>query len=521
MNKRFEIEYDNSHNYLIINKLQTLLQICPYYCIFVIVCNTTDYKMDKTIKTYEMNDQIEQVTNKFGLYLRRQRTKDTLYITVCHLGQVYKIPTGICTQCGEIRARRWDSRNGEIMKKIMNVRLLITELMCNFADADILTIKNEIINNLNISVMNNSPKTRTPRASKVIKEVFDKNYTQDMASYGTYLTYLRRYISYLEYIKETDKRNGGDSLDKFKLEWIIDFRNWLSDNGLKPQTINTTVNFIVATINNYIAEDRRYMKYVAKIAGVTNIKQKITDKMVKSLNIEQINKFFAYTPTDKYEYITYDIFKLLILTGLRISDLQQILDGEYIQGENNTIAVKTKKKKTTANVILTKEVKELIDKYTGYHISKNYNEGLKKLFKNILPDDVIEYDEQNGRTVKHVETQLYNVITAHWGRHTMITYNRMKGEDIEKIRQQVGHSTDKMINQVYSHLNIKDENKLFAQKYTENPLKNKVTVIDKSKEYLKENMDNLVNAVKMGYGEEYLEVMEEMDEMDNINGDTL
>lgn len=38
LNKAFEIEYSNSHNYLIINKLQTLLQICPYYRIFVIVC---------------------------------------------------------------------------------------------------------------------------------------------------------------------------------------------------------------------------------------------------------------------------------------------------------------------------------------------------------------------------------------------------------------------------------------------------------------------------------------------------
>ena len=31
LNKRFEIEYSNSHNYLIINKLQTLLQICPIW----------------------------------------------------------------------------------------------------------------------------------------------------------------------------------------------------------------------------------------------------------------------------------------------------------------------------------------------------------------------------------------------------------------------------------------------------------------------------------------------------------
>lgn len=35
LNKRFEIEYDNSHNYLIINKLQTLLQICPILCFFL------------------------------------------------------------------------------------------------------------------------------------------------------------------------------------------------------------------------------------------------------------------------------------------------------------------------------------------------------------------------------------------------------------------------------------------------------------------------------------------------------
>ncbi len=485
---------------------------------FVNDCNTTDYKMNNSIKTYEMNSQFEQVTNNFGLYLRRQKTKDTLYITVCHDGQVYKIPTGVNVVCGQIRPRRWDSRDGEINKKLLSIRLLLSDLLCNFASADILTIKNEIKNKLNIEDMNKSPKSRTPRASKVITEVFEKNYNADMASYGTYRTHVRRFISYLEYIRENDKRNGGDSLDKFKMEWIVDFRNWLSDNNLKPQTIKLTVNFIVSLINTYIAEDRKYMKYVSKIDGISNIKKKVTEKINKSLNIEQINRFFAYKPQGKVEQKTYDVFKLLILTGLRISDLQQILNGDYVEGVNNTLVVKTKKKKTTANVILTKEVKKLIEKYMGYTIAHNFNENLKNLFKNILPDDMIEYDEQTGRTVKHIETQLYNVITAHWARHTMITYNRMKGEDIEKIRQQVGHANDKMINDVYSHLSASDENKLFAEKYTENPLKNKVTVIDKSKEYLKENMDSLIEAVAKGYGQEYLEIMEEMD---NINGDTL
>jgi len=468
---------------------------------------------------FEMNRKIEQVANKFGLFLRRQRTKDTLYITVCHKGQVYKIATGISTQCGLIRARRWDSRDGEINKKLLSIRLFMSDFMTNFANADILDIKNEITNHFNITNMaNNSPRTRTPRASKVINEAFETLYSPTKSTYRTYQTHVNRFIEYLQSLKESDKRSNGDSLDKFHLEWIIDFRNWLIDKGLSPKTIKITVNFIVSLINNYISEDRRYIKYVPKIANITNVKEKTTEKKEKYLNVRQINSFMNYSPKGKSQTKTYDIFKLMLLTGLRISDIQQLLNGEYSKGLNNTLIVKTKKTKETANVILTNDIQQLIEKYDGYTIPSSFNDNLKVLFKNILPNDKIEYDQQKGRTVEHVTTEIYNVISAHWGRHSFITYCVIKGMSKDQIKSMVGHADETMINQVYGHLTAEDENKLFAEKYTQNPLKNKVTVIDHSKEYLKENMDNLIDAVAKGYGNEYLEVMEEQD---NINGDTL
>ena len=81
----------------------------------------------------------------------------------------------------------------------------------------------------------------------------------------------------------------------------------------------------------------------------------------------------------------------------------------------------------------------------------------------------------------------------------------------------VGHSNDKMINQVYSHMQAEDENRLFAKKYVQDPLKkllkDKVKVVDNSAQYAKERYDELAEAVRQGCGQELLEAMEQIDEM--------
>ena len=199
----------------------------------------------------------------------------------------------------------------------------------------------------------------------------------------------------------------------------------------------------------------------------------------------------------------------MIITGLRISDVQQILYGHYIKGENNTLIVKTQKKKEIANVILDDTIKELIATYSEYKIPGNFNDSLKSLFKDVLPKDIIKYEEQHGCKVESVTESLYNVISAHWARHTFITYRRICGDPINKIRQMVGHSIDKMINQVYSHMQAEDENWLFTKKYVQDPLKtllkDKVKVIDNSVQYAKERYDELSEAVRQGYGQELLE----------------
>ena len=468
--------------------------------------------MENLHETYEMNECIER-SKTFGLYLRKQRTKDTLYITINDGGNIFKVSTGITCNCGLIRPRRWDSRNAELNRQIMLTRFFMCEELCNFASSDITTIKNVIFNHFR-TMANKTPKSRTPRASKVIVEALDALYQPTKKTYKSYRTHVNRFIDYVSSLK--DSRGGGDSLDKFKMEYIIDFRNYLTDNGLSPKTIKAAVNFIVPLINNYIAENRKYMKYVSKIEGISNVKDNTQDKKVKCLTVKQLEAFMNYIPTARQK-ATYDIFKLLIITGLRISDIQQILHGHYIKGENNTLIVKTQKKKEIANVILDDTIKELIATYSEYKIPGNFNDSLKSLFMDILPNDIVQYEEQHGRKVESVTESLYNVISAHWARHTFITYRRICGDPIDKIRQMVGHSNDKMINQVYSHMQAEDENRLFAKKYVQDPLKtllkDKVKVVDNSAQYAKERYDELAEAVKQGYGNELLEANEEIDEL--------
>ena len=116
-------------------------------------------------------------------------------------------------------------------------------------------------------------------------------------TYKSYRTHVNRFIDYVASLK--DSRGGGDSLDKFKMEYIIDFRNYLIDNGLSPKTIKAAVNFIVSFINNYIGENRKYMKYVSKIEGVSNVKDNTQDKNVKCLTVKQLEAFMNYIPTDR------------------------------------------------------------------------------------------------------------------------------------------------------------------------------------------------------------------------------
>lgn len=108
-------------------------------------------------------------------------------------------------------------------------------------------------------------------------------------TYKSYRTHVNRFIDYVASLK--DCRGGGDSLDKFKMEYIIDFRNYLTDNGLSPKTIKAAVN--------YIAENRKYMKYVSKIEGVSNVKDNTQDKKVKCLTVKQLEAFMNYIPTDR------------------------------------------------------------------------------------------------------------------------------------------------------------------------------------------------------------------------------
>ena len=62
-----------------------------------------------------------------------------------------------------------------------------------------------------------------------------------------------------------------------------------------------------------------------------------------------------------------DLFLLQCKCGQRVSDLKQLIMGNYTKDENNYILLKTQKESTTAYIYETEEIKEILDKLKHSH----------------------------------------------------------------------------------------------------------------------------------------------------------
>ena len=78
--------------------------------------------MENLHETYEMNECIER-SKTFGLYLRKQRTKDTLYITINDGGNIFKVSTGITCNCGLIQPKRHTSHTVHTSTALLTMSL--------------------------------------------------------------------------------------------------------------------------------------------------------------------------------------------------------------------------------------------------------------------------------------------------------------------------------------------------------------------------------------------------------------
>lgn len=166
-----------------------------------------------------------------------------------------------------------------------------------------------------------------------------------------------------------------------------------------------------------------------------------------------------------------DIFLLQIESGQRVSDLANILTGEYTVGQVDgyeCIILETKKEGVPAAVELTPKVRILLERIkTHKHVdpkefkkkadgkgNNTYNKAIRRITKKAGLDRIIVKIDTN----KIVEKKpLYKVITNHDARSTFITNKIRAGMTPDEIAVFTGHVNGEMIRRVYAQPTIEDK----------------------------------------------------------------
>ena len=276
--------------------------------------------------------------------------------------------------------------------------------------------------------------------------------------------------------------NGRDSLNHLKEDGLYKYRDYLA-NEVSRDRANKVISTLQIIINKVIATHPNFKKYGLKSVHIEKLKQPKRTEEEKgkiSLTNEEFNAFRNVELDNNTDKKYRDLFVLQTLIGCRLSDLQKIVNKEYSITDGYMVYVSQKTNVETL-VKLTDEIEEYLDNLEGIKIDKKtYNAKIKKIAEKANLNREIEViDTKGNKTIKPI----YKILTNHIARHTFIS-NGIKEKSADELKYESGHTNTQYINNVYTHLSIKD----------------KINILEKNKENSPQNTpSNEIEDLKRAY----------------------
>lgn len=263
---------------------------------------------------------------------------------------------------------------------------------------------------------------------------------------------------FIKYVKVT-KSKGTNDYYKYYLKVLN-----LNMGKLNCETINNDMilNFIIsqrdrnpnisnATLNKFIGTLKTVLLYSSNIE-LKFSKLKEQKKIIPTVSLIISNRIFNYyqkNMKDKNTFRNYVFLKLLLDTGLRLSEIINIklYNIDFI---TSSIHVRVTKTDVDRYVCFTESTRNLLNKFIVTNSINNY------IF--------YDFKTNNKMTTSSVESFIYRLkkklnigenITPHKWRHTFATNYLKNGGDLETLRLLLGHSNLKTT-QKYLHLNKQD-----------------------------------------------------------------
>ena len=303
--------------------------------------------------------------------------------------------------------------------------------------------------------------------------------------------YKNKMKSFTKYIKDC---NIDDSIELLAQRGLNSYQDYLLNEATKvkvgkmgggKESINQKCQFIAKLINEVLCCTNDFMDLAiqpVKYIALKRNKKNKEEGVHFPLDDKEIKAFGEVTDLNEKQILYRDIFILQCNCGQRVSDLKQLIMGNYTKDENNYILLKTQKESTPAYIYETEEIKEILDKlktyifdYKGrtclkageYRINLDnldndpqYNEAIKLIAKKANLNRIWTYRDAQDRPLSNPK---YKIISSHCARHTFATIMRAKGYGADKVCWMLGHADDTMVKQVYAH----NDNKLISKQLTE------------------------------------------------------
>ena len=310
------------------------------------------------------------------------------------------------------------------------------------------------------------------KASDLLERALEIIFSEKELSKNTKKNCLKKLNAFIKYIKDS---KVDDNLELLTQRGINDYQDYLRGKDCGIKDINQKCQFVVRLINVVLAYKNEFLDY--HISQVTY--KTIPDKRGKDerthfyLETEEIEAFKNVTGLNERQSIYKDLFVLQCNCGQRVSDLKQLVIGNYntdIEDGEELIRLETKKENTTAHFPATNDVKQLLGKlqplvYTKgeLHFIKTgdteinidnlddgslYNNAIKEIAEKANLNRIWKYKDAKGNSKSE---PIHKIISSHCARHTFATIMRDKGYKSDDVCIMLGHADDTMVNQVYGH----------------------------------------------------------------------
>lgn len=396
-----------------------------------------------------------------------------------------------------------DNRNNNILNEKINLlreyyKEYIEYLCSNPNDTDKLC--NFIYKDMNVK----KPSETKEKATDLLERALEIYISRSKSvSPSTLRGYENKMNAFKKYIKDS---KVDDNLELLTQRGINNYQEYLLKEATKIEVgkmgggkegINQKCQFIAHLINKVLCSNNEFLYLSIQSVKYDVIKR---DKKNKEngihfpLDEEEIRLFSNVTDLNEKQILYRDIFVLQCNCGQRVSDLKQLIMGNYTKDENNYILLKTQKESTQAYIYETEEVKKILDKlksyifdYKGrtclkagkYRINLDnldndpqYNEAIKLIAEKANLNRNWNYKDAQDRPLSN---PIYKIISSHCARHTFATIMRAKGYTADKVCWMLGHTDDTMVKQVYAH----NDEKLITKEL--NKTREKIEREDKTK----------------------------------------